>query len=103
MPIFGKNKTEEMANNPEAVKSDNLKEGQGRKIQGVVVSNKMKKTAVVAITQLKLHSKYRKYYKVTKRFKAHDENNEYQVGDKVIMRETRPISKEKHWVIIGKV
>lgn len=76
---------------------------QGRKLQGVVISDKMKKTVVVAVTNLKLHSKYKKYFKSTKRFKAHDENNEYRIGDKVIIKETKPISKEKRWLVIGKV
>lgn len=75
----------------------------GRKLQGVVVSDKMNKTAVVAITSLKLQPKYKKQYKVTQRFKAHDENNEYKVGDKVSIQETRPLSKDKRWVILGKV
>ncbi|MBI3046611.1 MAG: 30S ribosomal protein S17 [Candidatus Harrisonbacteria bacterium] len=76
---------------------------QNRKLKGVVVSNKMKKTVVVAITRSKKHSKYQKYFTVTKRFKAHDEKNEYQVGDKVIIQETRPISKEKRWIVISKI
>lgn len=76
--------------------------GLGRKLSGVVMSDKMDKTAVVAVTNMRLHPKYRKYYKVTKKFKAHDENNEYRIGDKVIIQETRPISKEKRWRIISK-
>jgi len=74
----------------------------GRKLQGTVVSDKMKKTVVVAITSLKLHPKYKKYFKVTKKFKAHDENNEYHVGDQVIIQETRPLSKEKRWMVVAK-
>jgi len=74
-----------------------------RKLQGIVVSDKMNKTRVVAVTRLKKHPRYLKYYKVTKRFKAHDENNEYKVGDKVIIEETRPLSKEKRWRIKGLV
>lgn len=74
-----------------------------RKLQGVVVSDKMQKTRVVAITRLKKHPRYKKYYKITSRFKAHDEKNEYRVGDKVIIEETRPLSREKRWKIIGKI
>lgn len=74
---------------------------QHRKLEGVVVSDKMKKTVVVAIERLKLHPKYKKYFKVTKRFKAHDENGEYHIGDKVVIQETRPLSKEKRWIVIG--
>ena len=79
-----------------------LKEG-GRQLQGIVVSDKMKKTVVVAVSYTKMHPKYKKYYKVTKRFKAHDENNEYHDGDTVIIKETRPMSREKRWRVISKV
>lgn len=74
-----------------------------RKLQGVVVSDKMAKTAVVAVSHDQKHPKYSKYYRVTQRLKAHDENKEYKVGDKVMIEETRPMSKEKRWKIIGKI
>ncbi len=74
-----------------------------RKLIGVVVSDKMNKTRVVKIDRLKKHPKYLKYFKVSKKFKAHDENNEYKIGDKVIIEQSKPISKEKKWVIIGKL
>ncbi|MEK9186295.1 MAG: 30S ribosomal protein S17 [Patescibacteria group bacterium] len=74
-----------------------------RKIEGIVVSDKMQKTAVVEVTRMKKHPKYLKFYKVTQRFKAHSENNEYKVGDKVVIEETRPMSKEKRWKIISKM
>lgn len=74
-----------------------------RKIQGVVVSDKMMKTRVVEVTRMKKHARYLKYYKVTARFKAHDENNEFKTGDKVVMQEVRPMSKEKRWKIVEKV
>lgn len=74
-----------------------------RKLQGTIVSDKMNKTRVVAIERLKKHPRYLKYYKTTRRFKAHDENNEYKTGDKVVIEETRPISKEKRWRIINKI
>ena len=74
-----------------------------RKIIGVVTSDKMNKTRVVAVSRLKKHPKYLKYYHVTTKFKAHDENNEYKTGDKVTIEEARPMSKEKRWRIIGKV
>ncbi len=74
-----------------------------RQLRGEVVSDKMNKTRVVAITRLKKHPRYLKYYKITTRFKAHDENNEYKIGDKVVIEETRPMSKEKKWKIIGKI
>jgi small subunit ribosomal protein S17 len=74
-----------------------------RKIAGTVVSDKMQKTRVVAVSRLKKHPKYLKYYTVTMKFKAHDEKNEYKTGDKVVIEETRPMSRDKRWIIIGKV
>jgi small subunit ribosomal protein S17 len=74
-----------------------------RTIIGMVVSDKMMKTRVVAVSRLKRHPKYLKYYHVTTKFKAHDENNEYKTGDKVTIEESRPLSKEKRWTITGKI
>ncbi len=74
-----------------------------RRLAGVVVSDKMQKTRVVSISRSKKHPKYLKYYQVTKKFKAHDEKENYHTGDKVIIEETRPLSKEKRWIIIGKI
>ncbi len=74
-----------------------------RILQGTIVSDRMTKTRVVSITRLKKHPKYLKYYKVTMKFKAHDEANEYKTGDTVYIQESRPLSKEKRWTIIGKV
>jgi small subunit ribosomal protein S17 len=74
-----------------------------RKIIGTVVSDKMEKTRVVAVASLKKHPKYLKFYKVTTKFKAHDENNEYKTGDKVTIEESRPLSREKRWRIINKI
>ncbi len=74
-----------------------------RTLQGTVVSDKMQKTVVVSVTHEKKHPKYLKYYKVTNRFKAHDENKEYKVGDKVTIEETRPMSKDKRWKVIAKI
>ena len=74
-----------------------------RKIIGVVASDKMAKTRVVVVERLKKHPKYLKYYKTSTRFKAHDELNEYKTGDKVVIEETRPLSKEKRWKIISKI
>lgn len=75
----------------------------GRRLEGTIVSDKMQKTRVIAITRLKKHPRYKKYYKITRRFKAHDEKNEYKTGDKVLIQETRPMSKEKRWRIISKI
>jgi small subunit ribosomal protein S17 len=74
-----------------------------RRLEGAVVSDKMKKTVVVAVERTRLHRKYLKYYKVTQRLKVHDEKNEYRVGDKVVIEETRPLSGQKRWRVIGKV
>ena len=73
-----------------------------RQLKGIIVSDKMTKTAVVSVVRLKKHPKYKKYFKVTKKFKAHDEKNEYHEGDRVVIEETRPMSKEKRWRVIGK-
>lgn len=74
-----------------------------RRLTGTVVSDKMQKTRVVMVTRLKKHRLYHKYYKSTARYKAHDEKNEYKTGDQVIIEETRPLSKEKRRLIIGKL
>ena len=72
-----------------------------RQLEGVVVSDKMVKTVVVAVIQSKMDPKYLKQYKVTKKFKAHDENRQFHVGDKVTISETRPLSKTKRWTVIN--
>jgi len=74
-----------------------------RRLEGTVVSDKMQKTVVVSVTRFKKHPKYLKYYKVSRRFKAHDENDEYKVGDKVVIEEARPLSKDKQWKVISKI
>ena len=74
-----------------------------RILQGVVVSDKMTKTIVVKVSSLKKHPKYKKYFKVSQKYKAHDEENQYHTGDHVLIKETRPMSKEKRWIVIGKV
>jgi len=62
----------------------------------------MQKTVVVEVTRIKKHPKYKKYYSVTQKFKAHDEEDVYKTGDKVTIRETRPMSKEKRWMVISR-
>jgi small subunit ribosomal protein S17 len=69
---------------------------------GMVVSDVMDKTVVVKIDSQKRHAKYKKTYRMSKRYKAHDENNEYHVGDKVVIESTRPISKDKRFKVIKK-
>lgn len=67
---------------------------------GKVVSDKMDKTVVVAITRLFQHPLYKKTVKKVTRFKAHDEENRCKVGDTVSIIETRPLSKDKRWVVL---
>lgn len=74
-----------------------------RTLKGTIVSDKMQKTRVVAVERTVKHSRYHKYYAVTKTYKAHDEKNEYHAGDIVMIRESRPLSKDKRWTIVGKV
>ena len=67
---------------------------------GMVVSDKMDKTAVVAVEDFVRHSLYGKAVKRTKKFKSHDENNECNIGDTVKVMETRPLSKDKRWRLV---
>jgi small subunit ribosomal protein S17 len=67
---------------------------------GTVVSNKMDKTVVVAVTRLFQHPVYKKTVKRVTKFKAHDEQNKCQIGDTVKIIETKPLSKEKRWLVI---
>jgi len=68
-----------------------------RKLSGLVVNNKMDKTVVVSVERVKKLPKIKKIIKVTRKVKAHDEKNQYKAGDKVILVETRPLSKDKRW------
>ena len=74
-----------------------------QQLTGIIVSDKMQKTVVVKVDMKKRHAKYKKTYTVSKKFKAHDENNEYHPGDKVVIESIRPMSKEKKFKVIGKV
>lgn len=77
-----------------------MKERGLRKTQtGVVISDKMDKTVVVQVDRLVKHPVYRKYVRRRAKFKAHDESNTCQKGDRVIIRETRPLSKTKRWQV----
>ncbi len=68
---------------------------------GVVVSNKMQKTAIVEVTRLVAHPIYQKVVKQKRKYAAHDEANTAQIGDEVRIRESRPISKTKRWRIVS--
>ena len=71
--------------------------GKRKTLVGVVASDKMEKTAVVMVTRMVLHPTYKKYIRKRKKVKAHDEANACHIGDKVLLIETRPLSKEKRW------
>ena len=68
--------------------------------EGVVVSNKMDKTAVIAVIERVRHPKYGKFMMQTKKLYAHDETNDVNIGDKVRVMETRPLSKQKRWRVV---
>jgi len=74
-----------------------------KQLIGQVISNKMRKTVVVLVERLKEHPKYKRRCRFHKKYKAHDEKGEYKVGDKVVIEECRPISKEKRWRVIKKL
>ncbi|MBI3626644.1 30S ribosomal protein S17 [Candidatus Uhrbacteria bacterium] len=73
-----------------------------RQLAGVVVSNKMMKTLVVKVDTLKTHAKYKKQFLSSKKYKAHDDYGNFQVGDKVVIEEMKPMSKEKRWRVLPK-
>ena len=74
-----------------------------RELKGLVMSDKMDKTIVVKVDVRKSHSIYKKRYTVSKRYKAHDELNQYKAGDFVLIRQSRPLSKGKKWKVIKKI
>lgn len=69
---------------------------------GLVVSDKMDKTVVVKVDSRKRHPKYKKAYTVSKKYKAHDEQNEYHTGDRVVIESIKPMSKEKKFRVLNK-
>ena len=73
----------------------------GKTLQGVVVKSAMKDTATVLVERYVQHPKYKKYYTMSKKFLVHDVGNTAQVGDKVIIRETKPISKRKRFILVS--
>lgn len=74
-----------------------------KQLTGIVISDKMQKTIVVKVERIKEHPKYKRRFKVHKKYKAHDEKREYHIGDKVIIGECRPMSKDKRWRVIKKI
>jgi small subunit ribosomal protein S17 len=83
------------------VEKEEAKKSNKKTLTGSVVSSKMDKTIVVAITRRQLHPLYRKYITRTKKIKAHDEQNACAVGDTVRVIESRPLSKEKRWRLLS--
>ena len=79
-----------------------IAEKKGNTLNGVVVSDKMDKTVVVSVSRFVKHPKYGKFYNISKKYKAHDENNTCKTGDKVEIIETRPISRDKRFKVITK-
>jgi small subunit ribosomal protein S17 len=71
--------------------------GKQKRLVGVVTSDKMEKTVIVMVNRLVLHPIYKKYVRKRKKIKAHDEQNQCHMGDKVLLIETRPLSREKRW------
>ncbi len=72
-------------------------------LTGTVISDKMEKTVVVVVDRLKEHPKYHKRFKVTKKYKAHDEQKECREGDVVVIEECRPMSHDKRWKVVKRV
>ena len=74
-----------------------------RQLTGEIISDKMQKTVVVEVEQSREHPKYKRRYKFHRKYKAHSESGEYHIGDKVVIEECKPISKEKKWRVIKKI
>ncbi len=70
-----------------------------KKLTGVVIKNKMDKTVIIEVSRSYKHSMYQKYISTKKRYKAHDEENRCVTGDRVLIVESRPLSKEKRWLV----
>ena len=74
-----------------------------KRLTGKIVSDKMQKTVIVEVERLKQHPKYLRRLRVHKKYKVHDEKQEYHTGDRVIIEESRPISKDKRWSVVEKI
>ena len=72
-------------------------------LTGKIISNKMQKTVVVRVESLKEHPKYKRRCRFHKKYKAHDEKGEFRTGDKVIIKEVKPISKDKRFIVLKKL
>ena len=83
------------------MKEEKQKTKKGKILTGTVVSDKMKDTIVVSVERYEKHPRYGKYIKSRKRYKAHDAGNTKKIGDKVEIMETKPISKDKHFMVVS--
>jgi small subunit ribosomal protein S17 len=81
----------------EETQTQSRERGRSKTRVGEVVSDKMDKTIVVAVSRQFMHPKYKKYVRKQKRYKVHDQDNECRPGDRVLIEETRPLSKDKRW------
>ena len=72
-------------------------------LKGKIISDKMDKTVVVSVDRYTKHPKYEKFFSVSKKFKVHDEKNEYKTGDKVTIKECEPMSRDKHFRVVPNV
>jgi len=74
-----------------------------KELTGIIVSDKMQKTVVVEVERIKEHPKYKRRFKVHKKYKAHVESGEFKIGEKVVIRESKPFSKDKKWEVVSKL
>jgi small subunit ribosomal protein S17 len=74
-----------------------------KRLIGKIVSNKMQKTIVVEVERIRTHPKYKRRYRQHKKYKVHIEDGDYRVGDKVVIEECRPLSKNKRWKFVKKI
>jgi len=79
---------------------NNQNKANKRTLKGIVVSDKMDKTIVVLVERIKEHRQYRRRYRVSKKYKAHDPEKKFKIGDRVSIQECKPISKEKRWIVL---
>ncbi len=76
------------------------KNTKGKELKGIIVSDKMQDTVVVEVTRYFKHPKYQKFVKLHKKYKAHDKGNTCKIGETVVIKETSPISKDKHFIVV---
>ena len=94
---MAEDKNESSGGAPAPAAEDAHGKGRRRELVGVVTSDKMQKTRVVIVERRLAHAKYGKYMTSRKKYKAHDEKNEFKVGDRVLIVESRPLSRDKRW------